>query len=411
MRSSELTLCAIVIMAPPILAAWASVAIAQTEPPNCDDWNTLEFFEVATADDAMACLAIGADVHARSDDGDTPLHRAAEVNTSPAVLEALVEAGADPNAGDSLSLTPLHRAAQYNENPEVIEALLANGAELERGASWPAAYAGANENPAVVEAFLRVGVGVNTLDPLNRLPLHMAAYYDNLETLQTLLRAGADPYLEAMWMGATALHVAASSDRGNTVRAMQALIDFGMEINIRTSDGRTPLHGVVSPENAEFLLANGADPRRRDASGNTALHRGLRWFRLDSEAVLELVALLVNAGGNVNARNENSRTPMHDVSPRGFNALLAHGADINAQDEEGNTRLHLEAGCSDVSDCYFASETLISLLDAGADATIRNAQGQTPWDLASANEDEEFSGSDGYWRLNEARFDPPSDVP
>ena len=95
MKSRRLTLFARVIMVAGILVAWASVALAQTEPLNCDDWNTLEFFEAATADDVMACLAMGADVQAWSDDRDryTPLHRAAEVNTNPAVLEALLDAG------------------------------------------------------------------------------------------------------------------------------------------------------------------------------------------------------------------------------------------------------------------------------------------------------------------------------
>ena len=35
----------------------------------------------------------------------------------------------------------------------------------------------------------------------------------------------------------------------------------------------------------------------------------------------------------------------------------------------------------------------------------RNAAGNTPWDLAEANEP--LQGTDGYWRLNDARFEPP----
>ena len=46
-----------------------------------------------------------------------------------------------------------------------------------------------------------------------------------------------------------------------------------------------------------------------------------------------------------------------------------------------------------------------ALLDAGADPTMRNAAGETPWDLADANE--ALKGSDAYWRLNDARFSAP----
>ena len=439
LKSRSKTLCTLAIVAQGVAAGWVTVAVAQTEPLNCDDWNTLDFFKVATVDDVTACLALGADVHARSEDGHTPLHRAAEVNTSTAILEALldagagmqaqesndgytplhiaarysgnaevtrilIDAGADPNATDRWGQSPLEIAAEINENPAVIEALLANGADLER-TRWVLILATRNENPEIIEALLRAGVDVNRPVGLvaEFLAVHMAARASNTAVLQSLLGAGADPYLED-GRGATALHWAASSSV-DSISAMQALIDFGMEVTIRTNSGSTPLHWVVRPENAKFLLANGADPRRRDASGNTALHGGSRWSWLDSEATLELVALLVNAGADINARNENGRTPMHDVSePAQVDALLAQGADISPQNEQGNTPLHLVAGCEL---CPGTSDLVIALLDAGADATIRNAQGQTPWDLARANENEEFSGSDGYWRLNEARFDAP----
>ena len=55
------------------------------------------------------------------------------------------------------------------------------------------------------------------------------------------------------------------------------------------------------------------------------------------------------------------------------------------------------------------SIAIMALLDAGADATRRNAQEQTPWDLATTNEN--LKGSDAYWRLNEARFEAPAEVP
>ncbi|MBR5879374.1 MAG: ankyrin repeat domain-containing protein, partial [Akkermansia sp.] len=56
-------------------------------------------------------------------------------------------------------------------------------------------------------------------------------------------------------------------------------------------------------------------------------------------------------------------------------ALLKHGADINAQDEDGDTVLH---------DAVIANEPEIvqMLLEAGADVSIRNEEGQTPEDIA-----------------------------
>ena len=45
------------------------------------------------------------------------------------------------------------------------------------------------------------------------------------------------------------------------------------------------------------------------------------------------------------------------------------------------------------------------LLAAGADPMARNVEGETPWDLVKRNR--ELKGSDAYWRLNDARFEPP----
>ena len=91
----------------------------------------------------------------------------------------------------------------------------------------------------------------------------------------------------------------------------------------------------------------------------------------------------------------------------GIETLIAAGANVDARDERGDTALHLAAQHSYSGRYYLshADHAIEALLDAGANATARNAAGRTPWDFAQANES--LSGSDAYWRLNEARFDTP----
>ncbi|KKZ15121.1 MAG: hypothetical protein TH68_02150, partial [Candidatus Synechococcus spongiarum 142] len=67
--------------------------------PYCEeDWGSISFFLVASADDVALCLSQGADPNARDEDGFTPLDRAAAYSKTLAVVQALLDAGADLNA-------------------------------------------------------------------------------------------------------------------------------------------------------------------------------------------------------------------------------------------------------------------------------------------------------------------------
>ncbi|MBO1739535.1 ankyrin repeat domain-containing protein [Leifsonia sp. TF02-11] len=76
-------------------------------------------------------------------------------------------------------------------------------------------------------------------------------------------------------------------------------------------------------------------------------------------------------------------TALHDVVAGGGGAqevaeALRAGADVDAQDESGNTALFLAASSRNL-------EALTALLDAGADLEIENAWGNTPLWSATFN--------------------------
>ncbi|MCY4296802.1 MAG: ankyrin repeat domain-containing protein, partial [Gammaproteobacteria bacterium] len=98
---------------------------AQAQAISCGAWNTRGFMQNAAVADIERCLAAGADINARNEDRETPLHHAAEVGNTE-TINALIEAGANLNARAWMGESPLHHAAESG-NAETINALLAAG--------------------------------------------------------------------------------------------------------------------------------------------------------------------------------------------------------------------------------------------------------------------------------------------
>ncbi len=111
----------------------------------------------------------------------------------------------------------------------------------------------------------------------------------------------------------------------------------------------------------------------------------------DPAAISEAIA----AGADVHARNEAGLTPLMAAlagnAPNSLlDQLLAHGADVNQQAANGLTALMLAAAEG-------TPGQVIYLLNAGADPSVTNAEGQTALDVARANTAVRTSGA--YVRL------------
>ena len=123
------------------------------------------------------------------------------------VLRYLVAAGADFNARTPVNETPLMLAAYFRDDggssadryEEVVRFLVGAGASLENGSHnyTPLAYAAYSDRRSTLRYLLEHGARVDA-DASGRVvyvntPLMMAAIQGNRESVQMLLRAGADP--------------------------------------------------------------------------------------------------------------------------------------------------------------------------------------------------------------------------
>ena len=115
----------------------------------------------------------------------------------------------------------------------------------------------------------------------------------------------------------------------------------------------------------------------------------------------EVIQVLIDAGSDVNSRDNENGTPLMYAAGLGWGAasvepILAAGAELDAQDDAGYTALMKAAAMTT------DPKVISTLLAAGADGTLKSVEGKTAFDYAKDNlflvEMEEF------WLLSDARF-------
>ena len=286
-------------------------------------------------------IAAGAEVNAKSNYGNTPLHFAAYYGRA-SVVSVLIAAGAEVNAKRSGGDTPLHEAAWYGR-ASVVSVLIAAGANVNatgHGGDTPLheAAAGYGDNASVASILIAAGAEVNAKRSNGDTPLHYAARYGNASVASILIAAGAEVNAKRS-DGDTPLHYAA---RYGNASVASILIAAGAEVNAKNNYGSTPLdYAAVSYGHASVvsvLVAAGAEVNAKSNYGDTLLHYAA-WYGRAS-----VVSVLIAAGAHVNAINDGGSTPLHRAAYQGYasvvSVLIAAGADVNAKNNDGETPLY-----------------------------------------------------------------------
>lgn len=288
-------------------------------------------------------LAAGADVNAKGNCGQTPLHLAGTA----AVAKLLLEHGADLNAASkdtgAMGLfgapdTPLGWAI-FGDRKDVVELLLDAKAvrDFPSFSSNALKSAVAMDRYEILTIFIRKGENINEA-------LHYAVGCGNIAMGEKLVAAGAVIGAEDLW----------NAIQERDWDMAEFCLAHGAKLDIFSASALGKL------EEAEKLIA--ADPslvKQVDANKRTALH----WAAFAGRK--EMVALLISKGADVNQK-KCGETPLHvavaapiPIWPfQGGNSIVARrGEEDNAHDAEG---------------------TLYELLARGADVNARNATGLTP---------------------------------
>ena len=317
-----------------------------------------------------AAVGLGADVNRRLQ-GAWPLMTYCAMRGCLEAVKACLAAGAQVDAGsgndDGGWWTALVHAGQ-GAHEAVVEAL------LEAGASAKVGPDGRDETlvplclgqptPAIVRRLVEAGSDVNAVKRNGCSAIHAAARADNLAVMETLVGLGADVTATSV-VGSTAMHDAAT---GEVVRW---LVAHGLSIE---GDGvnDSPLQSACADGHVDAvraLIELGADVHYRDWGGDTALHCAVQGDQ--EEAAVEVTQLLLAAGADASAADDDGEMPLHMVKHAAcVDLLLDAGADLEVRDEEGVTPIGAVASnllrTAEVVVLYTA-ETVLRMADRGAD--------------------------------------------
>jgi len=304
-------------------------------------------------------IKAGANVKAANRYGVTPLYLAC-VNGSAPVIAKLLDAGADPNGATTEGETPLMTVARTG-SVEAAKVLLARGADVNSKEQWrqqtPLMWAVAESHPEMAQELIAHGADVNARQvtwnwerqvtkeprekwmPLGGLtPLLFAARQGCVDCERVLLKAGAD-INAANPNGFSSILLAIINSHYD---AAAFLLDKGADQNIADETGRTPLYAAVDM--------------------HTLPDSNLPWpSELDNKLTsLDLIQALLAHGANVNAQLKKQQ-PYRSKVDRGADTMLGTGA----------TPLLRAAKAGD-------TEVVKVLLAKGADPKLSTKFGMTP---------------------------------
>ncbi|KAJ5796357.1 uncharacterized protein N7518_004897 [Penicillium psychrosexuale] len=226
---------------------------------------------------------------------------------------------------------------------------------------------------------LDLNIPINTRYTLINTPLLLAVGFGRTNIVEILLRNGAQVNIGT---DISALGYAAALGDYNMSRL---LLQHGAHVDIAdTLRGISPL---------QCALARGYP--NYDRSGRQSWQQ--YWEYKEDDEAISVVKLLLAHGAHPQFQfNFNLSTGLHNI-PRGqwkstkelFSLCLDSGADLDAQDLDGDTPLHVALHCYAFYGYLEArTEFVRLLLESGADPNTQDSQGNTPLHIALGHQTE-----------------------
>ncbi|KAM3496935.1 hypothetical protein MY10362_009696 [Beauveria mimosiformis] len=322
---------------------WREMASDLSSEPVLRD--NLLFSAVKEGNDALlqTLLEHGANIELRNVDGETPLLRAVELGRKNTV-RVLLDFNADVEAIGEMQLSPLMSAASLRSE-SCMRLLLAKDAKVNvKNFMGHTAFTiavfqaigGYGRSP--VKLLLDRGADTEVTTRWEMTPLHTASL-EGRSITGLLVDRGANIEAKAE-LGLTPLCFAVA---GGQIRATKFLLNRGAEVNVRTSEGQSPLHlaaQYVGEQVVHLRLEHEAEVDcSNTAEGQDALRLAAQYDRE------QIVHLLLEHGAEIDCRDQDGWTPLCWAAFNGnteiIRLLIERGAEVNMKTFEGATPLRI----------------------------------------------------------------------
>jgi ankyrin repeat protein len=341
-------------------------------------------------------------------------------------VQILLDAGANVNATTSAGETALHLAIKNNRT-EIIEALLGAKPQLEIYTNdtkeTPLHYAASKSGSlATVVSLLKLGAKYDTLNSKSQSPAEAALLSNNIQGAVAIINAAhgkrhrlvkekemllkhversqnrfsigneliADIFAAACDPDSTVLIEAIKRDDAGLV---EMFLSKGADADRPTARGDRPIFVALECAGApvvQTLVKHNIDVDVQDAKGLSVLQAALEGpLSQDKDSISVIFDCLLSKGASATVTYLDGKTLLHRIASSSFgysrvaHLLLTSGVKVNAQDDEGNTALHL---------AMHSKQCVEVLLKNGANPHQKNVDGLTPllYALTHGKKENEF---------------------
>ena len=235
-----------------------------------------------------------------------------------------------------LQILHLDLEKELLKNPSLVDAKDADG-------RTPVSWAAARGDSKSVETLLRHGASPDTPDRIGQGPLRQALKAHNANCAKILLAYKAKVDQRDDWKQTCLLACMYYPD---PVSFAVPFLEAGAQVNIKCSQGRSPIMEAVNKNNVEalkLLLSHNADVDCANNAGATPLHEGIRFNSHEA-----LTVLLESSPVDHSLRDKRKRTILHwaaefaDIET--LNILCherLHGLNPEDQDQEHLTAIEV----------------------------------------------------------------------